>query len=173
MTLPRSTHELDAYDMHLLSLIQADCNVPQSELGEQVNLSTAAVNRRLKRLYDAGVIQKRGAVLSPAALGHPLTIVALVEAESERIDLLDSMKSAFKSCPQVQQCYYVTGEWDFVLVMLVSEMTEYTALSRQLFFKSNNVKRFRSLVSMDSIKVTLDVPISLSRQGSNLKGAMP
>lgn len=151
--------ELDTYDLQLLDAVQADASVPQSVLGEKVSLSTAAVNRRLKRLRDAGVIQKQGAVLSPAALGYPLTIVALVEAESERIDRLDAMKAAFRACPQVQQCYYVTGEWDFVLIFLVSEMAQYTALSRHLFFKSNNVKRFKSLVSMDWIKVTLDVPV--------------
>ena len=150
---------LDALDLRLLELIQADSRMPQSELGERVHLSTAAVNRRLKRLRDDGVIQRYGATLAPAALGHPLTIVAEVEAESERIDLLDAMKQSFRDCPQVQQCYYVTGEWDFILVLVVKDMAQYTALSRQLFFQSNNVRRFRTLVTMDPVKVSLDVPI--------------
>jgi Lrp/AsnC family leucine-responsive transcriptional regulator len=151
---------LDALDLRLLELIQADSRMPQSELGEQVHLSTAAVNRRLKRMRDEGVIQRYGAVLSPAALGHALTIVAEVETESEQIDLLDAMKRSFKACPQVQQCYYVTGEWDFILVFVVRDMAQYTALTRQLFFQSNNVKRFRTLVTMDPVKLSLDVPVS-------------
>ena len=148
---------LDALDLRLLELVQANSRMPQSELGERVHLSTAAVNRRLKRMLDEGVIQRYGAVLSPAALGHPLTIVAEVETESE---LLDAMKQSFRDCPQVQQCYYVTGEWDFILVFVVRDMAQYTALSRQLFFQSNNVKRFRTLVTMDPVKVSLDVPVS-------------
>lgn len=156
---PVSSLELDAFDLKLLALVQDDSRVSQAELGEKVNLSTAAVNRRLKRLLAAGVIQRFGAVLSPGLLGHPLTIVTLVETESERIDLLDAMKRSFSECPQVQQCHYVTGEWDFVLIFVVSAMSEYTALTRQLFFKSNNVKRFKSLVSMDSVKASLNVPI--------------
>jgi DNA-binding Lrp family transcriptional regulator len=151
---------LDALDLRLLELIQADSRVPQSELGARVHLSTAAVNRRLKRMRDEGVIQRYGAVLSPAALGHPLTIVAEVETESEQIELLDAMKRSFKDCPQVQQCYYVTGEWDFILVFVVRDMAQYTALTRQLFFQSNNVKRFRTLVTMDPVKLSLDVPVS-------------
>jgi Lrp/AsnC family leucine-responsive transcriptional regulator len=151
---------LDALDLRLLELIQADSRMPQSELGERVHLSTAAVNRRLKRMRDEGVIQRYGAVLSPAALGHALTIVAEVETESEQIDLLDAMKRSFKACPQVQQCYYVTGEWDFILVFVVRDMAQYTALTRQLFFQSNNVKRFRTLVTMDPVKLSLDVPVS-------------
>lgn len=155
-----SSVELDAFDVKLLGLVQDDSRISQAELGGKVNLSTAAVNRRLKRLVAAGVIQRFGAVLSPVHLGHPLTIVTLVETESERIDLLDAMKRSFSNCPQVQQCYYVTGEWDFVVIFIVRSMAEYTALTRQLFFMSNNVKQFKSLVSMDAIKASLNVPIS-------------
>jgi Lrp/AsnC family leucine-responsive transcriptional regulator len=152
---------LDAHDLRLLELIQLDSRMPQSELGTRVHLSTAAVNRRLKRLRGEGVICRYGAVLAPAMLGHPLTIVTEVETESERIELLDAMKASFRACPQVQQCYYVTGEWDFILIFVVSDMAQYTALSRLLFFQSNNVRRFRTLVTMDHVKVSLDVPITV------------
>ncbi|SFP95071.1 Lrp/AsnC family transcriptional regulator [Variovorax sp. 770b2] len=150
---------LDAQDLRLLELIQANSRMSQSELGERIHLSTAAVNRRLKRMRDDGVIQRYGAVLAPAALGHPLSIVAEVEVESERIDLLDAMKQSFRDCPEVQQCYYVTGEWDFILILVVQDMAQYTTLSRKLFFQSNNVKRFRTLVTMDPVKVSVDVPV--------------
>ena len=151
--------DLDDFDLKLLALVQENSQASQAELGTKVNLSTAAVNRRLKRLVSAGIVRRFGAVLAAAPLGYPLTIVALVETESERIDLLDAMKRSFAGCPQVQQCYYVTGEWDFVLIVVVRDMAEYTALTRQLFFKNNNVRRFKSLVSMDAAKVTLDVPL--------------
>lgn len=151
--------ELDNCDLRLLELIQEDSRISQSDLGDQVHLSAAAVNRRLKRMKTAGVICSFGAVLSGAALGHPLTIIAEVETESERIDLLDAMKATFAACRQVQQCYYVTGEWDFILIFTVKDMAQYTALTRQLFFKSNNVKRFRTLVAMDTIKAGVQIPV--------------
>ncbi|APW40732.1 hypothetical protein RD110_15895 [Rhodoferax koreense] len=150
---------LDAFDLQLLALVQADSRMPQSAMGAAVHLSTAAVNRRLKRLQKAGVIERFSAVLAPQAMGHGLSIVVEVEAENERIDLLDAMKKAFKACPQVQQCYYVTSEWDFILILCVRDMAQYTALTRQLFFEGSNVKRFRSLVVMDRVKVGLDVPV--------------
>jgi Lrp/AsnC family leucine-responsive transcriptional regulator len=156
---------LDAQDLRLLELIQGNSRMSQSELGERIHLSTAAVNRRLKRMRDDGVIQRYGAVLAPAALGHPLSIVAEVEVESERIDLLDAMKQSFRDCPEVQQCYYVTGEWDFILILVVQDMAQYTTLSRKLFFHSNNVKRFRTLVTMDPVKVSVDVPVRPERVG--------
>lgn len=153
--------DLDAYDRKLLAELQQDARLPQGELGERVNLSAAAVNRRLKRLRDEGAIEKYTAVIAPDALGYPLTVIVEVEVENERIDLLDTMKQTFSACPQVQQCYYVAGEWDFVLVLAVRSMEQYTELTRALFFGSNNVKRFKTLVAMSRVKTGYGVPIDI------------
>lgn len=123
-----------------------------------MNLSTAAVNRRLKRLSDEGVIERYSAVIAPEALGYELSIIVEVEVESERIDQLDTLKRSFQACPQVQQCYYVAGECDFVLIFVVRNMAQYNELTRELFFENNNVKRFKTLVAMSRVKVGLDVP---------------
>ena len=152
---------LDAFDRKLLAEVQRDAHIPQNELGARVNLSTAAVNRRLRRLADDGVIDRYTAVVAPEKVGFPLTIVTTVEVESEQIDLLDAMKRTFELCPQIQQCYYVAGEWDFVLVLTVRNMEQYNDLTRQLFFANNNVKRFKTLVSMSRVKVGLNVPVEL------------
>lgn len=150
---------LDDFDLALLALVQQDARMPQAALGVEVNLSTAAVNRRLKQLSDHGVIRHYTAVVDPAAVGYPLTVIVGVEAESERIDLLDDTKRTFAACPQVQQCYYVTGDWDFILILAVRDMEHYNALTRQLFFASNNVKRFKTFVAMSRVKVGLAVPV--------------
>ncbi|KVU62899.1 Lrp/AsnC family transcriptional regulator [Burkholderia ubonensis] len=153
------TPPLDAFDRKLLMEVQRDAQTPQNELGARVNLSTAAVNRRLRRLAEAGVIERYTAVVAPEKVGYALTIVVNVEMESEQIDQIGAMKRTFERCPQVQQCYYVTGEWDFVLILTVRDMDQYNALTRQLFFSNNNVKRFKTLVSMGRVKVGLDVPV--------------
>ncbi|AUG03164.1 Lrp/AsnC family transcriptional regulator [Pseudomonas sp. 09C 129] len=152
------TTSLDTYDLKLLAELQRDARTPQSELGLRVNLSTAAVNRRLKRLSDEGVIERYSAVIAPEALGYELSIIVEVEVESERIDQLDALKRSFQACPQVQQCYYVAGECDFVLIFAVRNMAQYNELTRELFFENNNVKRFKTLVAMSRVKVGLDVP---------------
>lgn len=150
---------LDRYDLTLLAALQADGRVAQSELGQRASLSTAAVNRRLKLLAQQGVIERHSALLNPQALGYPLTVVVEVKVDSERADLLDAMQRTFKACPQVQQCYYVAGECDFVLIMLVRSMEQYVALTRELFFESGNVKSFKTLVAMDRVKTGATVPV--------------
>jgi len=153
------TSRLDSYDRVLLAAIQEDARVHQSELGERANLSTAAVNRRLKLLSSAGVIERYTACINPKAVGYDLTIVVEVKAESERADLLEKMRQGFQACPQIQQCYYVTGECDFVLVFLVRNMDQYVELTRKLFHGNNNVKAFKTLVVMDRIKTGMNVSI--------------
>ncbi|MEC5406199.1 Lrp/AsnC family transcriptional regulator [Paraburkholderia sp. MPAMCS5] len=155
---------LDDFDRKLLAEVQKDAQTPQNELGSRVNLSTAAVNRRLRRLSDEGVIERFTAVLAQDKVGCGLTVITNVEVESEQIDLLDAMKKTFAQCPNIQQCYYVAGEWDFVLVIAVGSMEEYNALTRQLFFSNNNVKRFKTLVCMSRVKVGLAVPVSMEEK---------
>ncbi len=149
---------LDPFDLALLAAVQRDATTSQLELGAEVNLSSAAVNRRLKKMNADGVIHKTVAIVDPARLGYTLTVIAQVEVESERLDLLDSMKRSFLACHEVQQCYYVAGECDFVLILLGKNMEQYTELTRELFFENNNVKRFKTLVSMSNVKTGLMVP---------------
>jgi Lrp/AsnC family transcriptional regulator, leucine-responsive regulatory protein len=151
---------LDHFDRAILTIIQRDNTTPQRTIGEAVNLSAPAVQRRIKRMEEAGVVQANVAVVDPVKLGQAITIVVEVEMASELADEIDAAKRTFLATPDVQQCYYVTGEFDFVLVMLVPTMEAYEALTRRLFFGNNNVKRFRSLIAMDRVKVGLSVPLS-------------
>lgn len=155
---------LDNFDLQLLAQLQVDARLSQAELGGRVSLSTAAVNRRLKRLAEDGVIKRYTVEIEPAAVGYPLTVITGVEAESERIDLLDETRRVFVSCPEVQQCYYVTGDWDFILILAVTNMEHYNSLTRQLFFMSNNVKRFKTFVAMSREKTGLSLPIATGQQ---------
>lgn len=152
-------YKLDNYDRMLLAAIQKDAHVSQSELGARANLSTAAVNRRLRLLANEGVIERYTALINPKAVGYDLTIIVEVKMESERGDLLDEMRRSFEMYPQIQQCYYVAGECDFVLVFVVRDMEQYVALTRRLFHGNNNVKAFKTLVAMDRVKVGMNVSI--------------
>ena len=155
--------ELDAFDRAILAILQKDNATPQRTIGEAVNLSAPAVQRRIKRMEETGVIRANVALVDPAKVGHPITIFVEVEVESERAELIDAAKRGFAEVPEVQQCYYVTGEADFILVVTVATMADYEALTRRLFFENNNVKRFRTFVAMDRVKVGLEVPLDASR----------
>ncbi|TPJ38595.1 Lrp/AsnC family transcriptional regulator [Mesorhizobium sp. B2-6-6] len=157
--MPALPASLDSFDLAILAVLQKDNTTPQRLIGEAVNLSAPAVQRRIKRMQQTGVIAANVAVIEPAAVGQPITIFVEVELESERTELIDAAKRQFLAAPEVQQCYYVTGEADFILAITVADMSAYEALTRRLFFDSNNVRKFRTFVAMDRVKVGLTVPL--------------
>ena len=150
---------LDDFDLKILALVQLDNQMPQRIIADKIGLSPPAVARRLQHLRETGVIQQDISVIDETAVGRPLTIVVEVTTENERLDLLDTMKERFLACPQVRQCYYVTGDMDFILIMNDRDMEEYTELTRALFFEGGNVKSFRTCVSMENVKTNGAIPL--------------
>lgn len=152
---PRYTKPpLDEFDLAILRIIQRDSTVPQRTIGERVNLSAASVQRRIRRMEQAGVISSQVAVVNPDSVGLMLTIVVEVELASETKEQIDDIKKRFLETPEIQQCYYVAGEFDFVLIVVVESMAIYEDLTRRLFFENDNVRKFRTFVSMDRVKTT-------------------
>lgn len=150
--------QLDAFDKKILALLQENNKLPQRELAEAVSLSPSAVNRRISALEAGGVIKHNISVIDPIAVGRPITIIAEVKVENERLDLLDEIKARFVSRTEVQQVYYVTGDFDFLLILNVKDMAEYEALTREIFFYGN-IKQFKTYVAMQNIKRTFAVPV--------------
>jgi len=160
LRLPSRAMHLDSYDIKLLSLLQANSKLSQRQLSEAVNLSPSAVNRRIAALEAGGVITSTVAIVDPSSVGRPITILVEVKLENERVDLLDDVRKRLIECPQVQQAYYVTGDFDFMLIINVKNMTEYERLTRELFFVSGNIKQFKTYVAMQRSKVSLNIPLA-------------
>lgn len=156
---PSKSIQLDEFDLAILEELQVNNRTSLQEIGKSVNLSAAAVQRRVRRMEDAHVIQSNVAIVDPASVGRPITIVVEVQIDSEQADLMDSARREFAAAPEVQQCYYVTGAADFILVLTVSTMEEYEQLSRRLFLENRNVKHFNTFVAMNRVKTSLRVPL--------------
>ncbi|MEP3296153.1 Lrp/AsnC family transcriptional regulator [Tateyamaria sp.] len=155
----KSSKVLDSFDLAILRILQKDNTVPQRVIGERVNLSAPSVQRRIKRLEASGIIAAQTASVDPARFGPALTIVVQIELNVETGGAIDLVKKSFIDAPEIQQCYYVTGEADFVLIVLVQDMSEYEALTQRLFFSSETIKKFKTFVTMDRTKVSLEIDI--------------
>ncbi len=150
--MPESFAPLDHLDVALLDLVQRDNQLPARALAERVGgLSESAALRRLRRLRRDGIIAADVAVVRPAAVGLALTVVALVSLERESAQALDLFARRVRARPEVRQCWYVTGEADWVLVLRLPDMEAYEALTRELFLADANVRGFRTLVAMREI----------------------
>ena len=152
--------DLHYFDLGILAAVQANNLQPLREIARSVNLSAPAVARRLQRLRAEGVISQDVSILDAAAVGRPLTLIVEVSVESELVEKLDDVRERFLASPEIQQCYYVTGEVDFILIITLANMEEYEPLTRRLFFAGGNIKHFKTLVAMQRVKVSMSLPLN-------------
>ena len=98
---------LDSFDLAILNILQRDNTTPQRVIGEAVNLSAPAVQRRIRRMEEAGVIQANVAIVDPAQVGQAITIFVEVEVISETRGTDRCRQAGIRRRSEVQQCYYV------------------------------------------------------------------
>jgi len=151
---------LDAFDRAILRVVQQDNRTPQRTIGEAVNLSAAAVQRRIAAMEAAGVIAANVAVVDTEALSLAITAIVEVHLRDERAETVDRAKAMFRAAEEVQQCYYVTGGISFVLIIVTRDMRTYEALTRRLFAENESVASYRTLVALDRVKAGSSVPIA-------------
>jgi len=151
--------KLDEYDLNLLKILQFDAKTSIERLSEEVGLSSASIQRRLKRLRDKHVITSEVAVVSPKAVGQNMTFIISVELRRDSADCFKRFKEKINKRPRVQQCYYVTGEADFILIVTAKDMEDFDEFTQQMFFDDSNVRHFKTSVVMDRTKVSLALPL--------------
>lgn len=150
---------LDSFDRAILRIVQRDNKTPQRTIAEAVNLSAAAVQRRIAAMEDTGIIDRNVAILDTRALGMTITSIVEVHLVNERPSTVDGAKALFLAAPEVQQCYYVTGGISFVLVIVTTDMIAYEAITRRLFADNEAVASFRSLIALDRVKAGAEIAV--------------
>jgi DNA-binding Lrp family transcriptional regulator len=143
--------ELDTFDLAILARYQSDTRQPAETIGADIGLSAAAVQRRLKRLREVGVIEGEVAKIAPKAVGLPVTCVVSVDIDREGAAELARFKAKMSLCPQVQQCYYVTGPTDFILIVIARDLGDYEAFTREHLLADSNVRSFTTHVALPLI----------------------
>lgn len=151
--------ELDEFDKRLLRLLQQNNRRTAGELGEVVGLSSSAVQRRLTRLREEKVIEADVSVISPAVAGLGITCVVDIVLEEGHSRALEKFRSAMQQCSEVMQCYYVTGTYDFVIIVNARDMQEYEAFTKKWLMGNPHLKHFYTHVVMERVKVGYSLPV--------------
>ncbi|MCF7747089.1 AsnC family transcriptional regulator [Sulfitobacter sp. M39] len=150
---------IDAIDRKILHHVQRDNLLTSARLSELVGLSQTSVQRRLARLRATKAIEADIAVVSPEAVGRPLTMLIAVELARERSDIIDRFKRAVRERAEVMSAYYVTGETDFMLIVSAKDMQDYETFTRDFFYNNPDIKGFKTTVVMDRIKASFTLPV--------------
>lgn len=144
---------VDEKDREILSILQDNADQPAKAIAQAVNLSPSAVERRISKLKREGVIDRIVAVVSPPAVGRSLRILVEIEIQNEYRHNLEAFQRWLVRAPEVQSCWYVTGDADFVLSAMVRDIDEYNAfIERMMTDQGELVRKYKSLIALKTIK---------------------
>lgn len=150
---------MDTFDRLILNAIQTNNRLTAEALSKQVSLSPDACRKRLARLRAQGYVDADIAVLNPEKLGRGLMLIVEVSLQSERPSDIDRFRRRMSEAPEVMQCYYVTGNADFIVILTARDMADFEAFTRAHFFDEENIARFRTSVVMNRVKAGFSLPV--------------
>ncbi|MGN6830001.1 Lrp/AsnC family transcriptional regulator [Paucibacter sp. M5-1] len=139
---------LDTTDLRVLDLLQQDASLSNQALAELAHVSPATCLRRVKRLVETGVIERRVALLSPDKLGAGLSAIVEITLDRQGAEHLAAFEQKLLAEVAVQQCYRVSPGPDFVLILQVPDMPAYHALVLRLFTQDANVRNVKTFFSV-------------------------
>lgn len=138
---------MDRLDRRILDTLQNDSSLTNQALAEAVGLSPSACLKRVRQLKAEGVIEREVALLAPEKLGTSLHMVVEVTMERDQKDLYDRFLKRVLAAPEVTQYYKVTGEVDFILIVMVADMDAYDRFCDKVLYAEANMRKFRTLIS--------------------------
>ena len=151
---------MDQFDLKILKIIQVNNKITSETLANQVGLSSSACQRRINSMRKKRIIEKDVSIISRNKLDRKITIIVQVLSEKEGVENDTQFKNTMFQAPEVMQCYYITGDYDYVLITTFKEMSEYEKFTRKYFLDNPNIKRFNSMVVMNKVKESLEIPVN-------------
>ena len=149
---------MDAFDKKILKLLQADCTQSVSEIASQVGLSTTPCWRRIQTMEKNGIIKGRVALADPEKLNVGLTVFVMIKTNQHNPDWLNDFSKVSKDFPEISEFYRMSGEVDYLLRVVVTDMKAYDAFYKELITKTD-FSDISSSFAMEEIKYTTALPV--------------
>lgn len=150
---------MDRIDRKLLTLLQRDASRTNADMAEEIGLSPSSCLRRIRRLRQAGIIDRIVAILNPARTGRVLKAVVTVELKLHGEQHMRRFLDLAIKEEAVAQAYAVTGETDVILLLRLRDMEEFDALCDRLFRDGSNVARFFTMMVIRTAKEDTAIPL--------------
>jgi Lrp/AsnC family leucine-responsive transcriptional regulator len=144
--------DLDDIDRRIVAALQADGRLPIVDLADKVGLSATPCQRRVKRLEGEGVITRYAALVSPLAVGLGLQALVQVTLDDHSEKTVEAFESAIRARPEVVACYAVTGDMDFLLHVLATDLASFSDFA---LLRMPGVRGTRSSFIMQAVKSDL------------------
>jgi len=159
---------LDEMDIKILRILQQDCTRPVAEIGKEVGLSTTPCWRRIQKLEEAGVIERRVALLSPEAVNAGVTVIVSIKTDQHSVAWLEKFHGAVADFPEVVEFYRMAGDVDYLLRVVVPDIAAYDAFYKKLIERIE-IAKVSSAFAMEQIKCTTELPLEFARARNNAR----
>ncbi len=151
--------KLDAIDRKILGILQTDSNITNAQLAQEVGLSPAPTLERVKKLENAGVIKSYHAVIDQAKVGLGVSTFVMVTLKGHNKDNIQKFVEEMKKIDDVIECHHLTGQADFILKVVSTDIPSYQELMLEKVSNFEMVDNMQSLVILSTFKDAKAVPI--------------
>ena len=159
--MERRSEELSKIDKHILRVLQAEGRITYSELARRVGLTTTPCIERVRKLEKIGVIKGYQASLEPEFLDAGLVVFVQIRLSRTSQDNFEAFRKAVVELAEVQECYLVSGNFDYLIKARVADMQAYREFLGETLLILPGVDASTSIVVMEQVKETLAIPVPL------------
>ena len=153
------TQALDAIDRRLLAVLQENGRLTATELAERVGLTTSPCLRRLRLLEEAGIIRGYTALVDQKKVGFPVSVFVSIKLERQGEEQLARFESAVRNCPEVLECYLMTGQRDYLLRVVARDLADYERFVKATLTRIEGIANIESSFALGQVKHSNVLPI--------------
>lgn len=151
--------KLDELDRKILICLQENARMSNSELAEAVGLSASPCWRRVRALEAAGVVRKYAAIVEPKMIGLPVNVFVSVTLEKQVEDWLERFEAALRDRPEVMECYLMTGEFDYLLRVVVPDLEAYERFVLEHLTRIPGIAGIKSSFALKQVQYKTALPL--------------
>lgn len=151
--------DLDRRDRQILKELQADGRLSNAELAERVALSPSACLRRVQILVESGLVAGTHLVLDQKAAGFEGTAYVSITLDGQEREKLDAFESRVRHVPEIQECYLLAGQSDYLLRIVFRDMADLERLHSEVLTRLPGVVRVQSTMALRTVKRTSALPV--------------
>jgi Lrp/AsnC family leucine-responsive transcriptional regulator len=150
---------LDAIDRKILGILQSDSRITMQELADKVGLSVSPCHRRVRLLESRGVITRYMALVDQKSLGLPVSVFISIKLERQKEADLNRFAKAISGWEEVLECYLMTGNRDYLLRVVVADLTSYEAFLKNKLTRLDGIASIESSFALSQVKYTIALPV--------------
>ena len=154
---------LDDIDIKILTFLQRDCTISVAEIGKEVGLSTTPCWRRIQKLEEMGIIQRRVAILDPVHVNAGVTVFVSIRTDEHSLAWLEKFHAAVASLPEVVEIYRMSGDVDYLMRVVVPDIAAYDTFYKKMIARVD-IAKVSSAFAMEQIKNTTALPLEFAQR---------